>query len=121
MENIIKMYDDPYVMSAYSLVANHNYGDLKRILTEDDFVKKIVSKELRLTDFRGTLIDAIVQELLEDKRRMDVMRALDEFSSFFYDNLDLLRLRKEVWKAICRLGLTYMFDNDFLEQWSKLL
>jgi len=115
------MYDDPYVMSAYSLVANNNYGDIKRILTDDEFVKKLISKELRLTDFRGSLLDAVVQELLEDKRRMDLMRALDEFSSFFYKNLDIQRLRIEVWKAVCRLGLTYMFDNEFLEQWSKLL
>lgn len=89
-------YDDPYIMLVYWLIANLNTGELRRILEDDEFVLKMIVKETRYLDFRGPFLDTIVCTLLEDKRRMEMCRELDKLSEYFYSQLDLGRLRREL-------------------------
>lgn len=89
-------YDDPYVMLAHHLLSVLMRSEIVRVLTDNKFVYKLVLKETRLQDFSGAFLDCVVQTILDDKKRMEFMRELDSLSKYFYRNLDLPRLRKEV-------------------------
>ena len=105
MENVLNPYDDPYVMLAYRLLADLNIGDLRRIFTDTEFVQKMIIKETRNLDFCGPFLDTIVCSILEEKRRMEMCVELDKLSMYFYENLDLERLRKELSKIIERYNI----------------
>lgn len=89
-------YDDPYIMLVYWLIANLNVGELRRVLEDDDFVLKMIVKETRNLDFMGPFLDTIVCSILEDKRRMEMCHELDKLSEYFFKELDLGRLRREL-------------------------
>lgn len=89
-------YDDPYIMLVYWLIANLNSGELRRVLEDDEFVLKMIVKETRYLDFKGPFLDTIVCSLLEDKRRMEMCHELDKLSEYFFSQLDLGRLRREL-------------------------
>ncbi len=89
-------YDDPYIMLVYWLLANLNRGELRRVLEDDEFIYKMIVKETRNLDFMGPFLDTIVCDLLESKRRMEMCRELDKLSRFFFEQLDLGRLRREL-------------------------
>ena len=89
-------YDDPYVMLAHKLLAVHNRAEIERILTDNEFVFKLILKETSLQDFNGAFLDCIIEDILNNKRRMEMCHQLDNLSKYFYQKLDLKRLRKEV-------------------------
>lgn len=89
-------YDDPYVMLAHHLLSVLMRSEIVRVLTDNKFVYKLVLKETRLQDFSGAFLDCVIQSLLDDKKRMEFMHELDSLSKYFYKNLDITRLRKEV-------------------------
>ena len=89
-------YDDPYIMLVYWLIANLNVGELRRTLEDDEFIYKMIIKETRNLDFKGPFLDTIVCSLLEDKRRMEMCREVDKLSDYFFSQLDLGRLRREL-------------------------
>lgn len=91
-------YDDPYILMAHSVLTVYPIADVKRMLTDDDFVRRLVLKETRLQDFSGVFIDGIVQSILDDKHRMEFMHELDKLSDYFWKNLDIERLRSEIIK-----------------------
>lgn len=91
-------YDDPYVLMAHSILATYDTADIKRMLMDDDFVRRLVLKETRLQDFAGVFLDGIVQTILDDKRRMEFMHELDKLADYFWKNLDIDRLRFEIIK-----------------------
>lgn len=89
-------YDDPYKLLATSLIADNDGLVIRSILHDDDFVRRMIIKETRQQDLTGSYTDCIVQTILDDKRRMVLMRELDQLSNFLFENLDLERLRKEI-------------------------
>lgn len=92
------LYDDPYVLMAHSILSIYDKADVKRMLADDDFVRRLVLKETRLQDFAGVFLDGIVQSILDDKRRMEFMHELDKLADYFWKNLDITRLRLEIIK-----------------------
>lgn len=92
------LYDDPYVLMAHSILSIYDTADIKRMLIDDDFVRRLVLKETRLQDFAGVFLDGIVQSILDDKRRMEFMHELDKLADYFWRNLDIVRLRSEIIK-----------------------
>lgn len=99
MENEYRYtYDDPYVLMAHSILSIYDKADVKRMLADDDFVRRLVLKETRLQDFAGVFLDGIVQSILDDKRRMEFMHELDKLADYFWKNLDITRLRLEIIK-----------------------
>lgn len=105
MEDILNPYDDPYIMLAYRLLADLNIGDIRRVFTDEEFVQKMIIKETRNLDFCGPFLDTIVESILVDRRRMEMCRELDKLSAYFYDNLDLDRLRRELAKLVERYNI----------------
>ena len=92
----MKVYDDPYVLLAYRIVAYNIVPEICRVLVDDEYVKKIVLKETRSQDFIGPFLDVIIQGILDSKRRMELMHELDALGEYFWNNLDLDRLRREI-------------------------
>lgn len=92
----IKPYDDPYAFLAFYLISISNKSDLQRILEDDDYVYRMVRKETREQDLAGHFVDAIVEEILTNKKRMGLMSALDVVADYLCEELDLERLRKKI-------------------------
>lgn len=106
-----RAYDDPYVLLAYKIVAYNIVPEICRVLVDDEYVKKLILKETRGQDFIGSFLDVIVQGILEDKRRMELMHRLDELGEYFWNNFDLERLRQEI--VTCCEGCGIMPEVEF--------
>lgn len=98
-------YDDPYIMLAHKIIAVHNRAEIERILTDNEFVFKLILKETRLQDFNGAFLDCIIEDVLNNKRRMEMCHQLDRLSKYFYEKLDMKRLRREVKFYAERYGI----------------
>ena len=89
-------YDDPYIMLAHHLLSVHSGAEVQRMLHDDDYIYRMIIKEVRGQDFRGPFLDCIIQTILDDKARMDMCARLDRLSLYFFSKLDLERMRKEL-------------------------
>ena len=89
-------YDDPYKLLAAAIESKYDPQTVIRVLQDDEFVLRLVRKEIRQQDIRGPFSDCIIQTILDDKRRMVLMHELDKLSEFLFYNLDLDRLRQEI-------------------------
>lgn len=107
MEAKIASYDDPYKILAINLVVDSTHGDIVRMLYDDDFIERMVQKETRNIDFYGIFLDCIVEQILIKKQRMVMMHELDKLGSFFFQNLSLLRLRKEITAYLDRYKIEW--------------
>lgn len=98
-------YDDPYAILAHAIVGLYRPADVLRMLTDNEYLLNCVVKETRALDIRGIFLDCIVEDILTHKKRMELMRALDQFSRYLYTNLDRNRLRGEIRKALSEIGI----------------
>lgn len=98
-------YDDPYRILAHYIVGYYRPADVLRILTENAYIRTLIQKEVREMDFRGAYIDCIIEDLLSNKKRMDYMYNLDKLSYYYYKNLDIERLRKEIRAILDKAGI----------------
>lgn len=98
-------YDDPYRILAHHIVGYYRPADVLRILTENAYIRTLIQKEVREMDFRGAYIDCIIEDLLSNKKRMDYMYNLDKLSYYYYKNLDIERLRKEIRAILDKAGI----------------
>ena len=60
---------------------------------------------MRDQDLGGHFIDCIIENILEDKDRMDYMHKLDELANYYYTRLDKGRLRDEVLAVLNGAGV----------------
>ena len=104
-------YDDEYKILAYSIVVNYPPVTVKRLMKDTKFLRREIIREVRGQDFRGYFIDCLFVSICENKDRMKLMRQLDQLGRFFYNSLDLERMRKEIRNAYESLGL-----GDILEE-----
>ena len=89
-------FDDPYALLAYHIVGNYRPADVLRCLTDNSYLKTLLIKEVRGQDLGGHFIDCIIEDILEEKDRMEYMHKLDELASYYYTRLDRGRLRDEI-------------------------
>lgn len=105
MSRYLYDFDNPYRILAYHIVGNYRPADVIRILTDNSYIKTVVSKEVRQQDLGGHFIDCIIENILEDKDRMDYMHALDRLSEYYYSRLDKERLRSEILAVLNTAGV----------------
>ena len=103
-------FDDEYKILAYSIVVNYPPATVKRLMKDTKFLRREIIREVRSQDFRGYFVDCLFVSICENKNRMGLMHQLDQLGRFFYNNLDLERMRKEIRNAYESLGL-----GDILE------
>lgn len=90
-------YDDPYRLLASNIAVSYNLENVKRMLVDKSFLRQIVQAEVRDNiDIPSIFIDCITTELISEKQKILYRDALNELGFFFYSNLDIDRLRREI-------------------------
>lgn len=105
MKDYLYEYDDPYKLLAHHIVAFHRPADVLRVLTDNAYIKNLIIKEVRQQDMCGHFVDCIVENILEDKNRMEYMHELDRIGEYYYKKLDKERLRTEVRAILDEAGI----------------
>lgn len=107
MSNYLYEYDDPYKLLAHHIVGNYRPVDVLRSLTDNSYIKNLIIKEVRDQDLGGHFIDCIIENILEEKDRMEYMHKLDELASYYYSRLDKERLRDEILTVLNKAGVIF--------------
>lgn len=101
----IKPYDDPYSLLAARIVSSYTPRSIQRILTNSAYIKSLVLSEARLMDICGAFLDCIDQEIISN----DIVRKknfyLKQLGEFYFSELDIDRLRKEIRQFADELGV----------------
>lgn len=105
MNDYLYEYDNPYTLLAHHIVGTYRPADVVRVLTDNSYLKTLIVKEVRSQDMGGHYIDCIIENILEDKDRMEYMRKLDELASYYYSRLDKGRLRDEILTVLNNAGV----------------
>lgn len=105
MNDYLYEFDDPYKILAHHIVSTYRPADVLRCLTDNAYLKTLVKKEVRLQDFCGHFLDCIIENILDDKERMDYMRKLDELALYYYSKLDRGRLRDQILTVLNSAGI----------------
>lgn len=110
MKKYLYDYDNPYKLLAHHIVGSYRPSDVLRVLTDNSYIKNCVLKETRLQDMGGRFIDCIIEDILEDKSRMEYMHQLDSLGLYYYSKLDKARLRDEIKKLLDDVGIELSED-----------
>lgn len=105
-EGYLHDYDDPYRMLAMGLISIYNKPTLRRILSDDRFVRKMVADETYEQDARGLYLDCIIEGIISDKRRVEYKHQLAYLANYYFDNLDLERLRRNIREFLDDCGIS---------------
>jgi hypothetical protein len=99
-------YDDPYRFLASGIAVRYNIERVKRMLSDKDYIRQIVQEEVRDNiDIPGMFADCIVTELISEKQKVLYRNALNELGLFFYQQLDIPRLRREIVQFYTDFGI----------------
>ena len=98
-------YDDPYNLLAHHIVGSYRPADVLRCLTDNSYLKTLIIKEVRGQDFGGHFIDCIIENILDEKDRMEYMHKLDELATYYYTRLDKGRLRDCILAVLNKAGV----------------
>lgn len=106
-KNIIlnRPYDDPYRVLAAHIVSYWPPATVKRVLSDNSFVKSVINNEARMMDISGTFLDCIDQEIVSNCRLRQKNSHLKKLGEYYYTELDLLRLRTEIKRFAEELGV----------------
>lgn len=103
--NYLYEYDNPYRILAHHIVGTYRPADVLRVLTDNAYLKNLIIKEVRGQDFCGHFVDCIIENILEEKDRMEYMHKLDELAHYYYTRLDKGRLRDEILVLLNKAGV----------------
>lgn len=96
-KNYKNEYDNPYRMLAASIATRYGVSDAQRILLDRDYIRQAIQSEVRNNiDVPGDFCDCITTELISNKQKVLYRSALNELGLFFFNQLDIPRLRKEL-------------------------
>lgn len=98
--------DDPYTLLAHNIVATYRPADVLRCLTDNSYLKNLIIKEVRSQDLMGPFTDCIIENILEEKDRMEWMHALDNVAYYLYSRLNKERLRDEILAVLNDAGIS---------------
>lgn len=97
-------YDDPYLVLAMTLFGRMSHSQLRKLLTDDSQILNMVVKEVKEQDYRGCFLDCIIEDILEHGERVQYMGQLAKLGEYYFQNLDLPRLRVQLIKFADELG-----------------
>lgn len=98
-------YDNPYTLLAHHIIGTYRPADVLRCLTDNSYLRTLIIKEVRGQDLGGPFIDCIIESILEEKDRMELMHKLDELAIYLYLRLDKGRLKDEILTALNKAGV----------------
>lgn len=105
MNDYLYEFDDPYKILAHHIVGTYRPADVLRVLADSVYIKNRVMKEVRMLDIGGFFIDCIIENILDNRERMEYMRQLDELGQYYYSKLDKDRLRSEIVEVLEKTGV----------------
>ena len=88
--------DDPYKMLALTLVADCSDAELANILHSAKAVKRYITREVYNADFYGPFLDCIMVGVVKANERRKIGSTMTDTVNFFYNRLDMPRLRQEI-------------------------
>lgn len=100
-----KEYDNPYRILAAHIVSVFSVANIKRILTNSAYIKSIIIHEAKQMDIRGAFLDCIDQEVVSNDNIRKKNVYLKKLGEFYYEELDVERLRKEIRRFAEELGV----------------
>lgn len=106
--------DDPYIILGYRIVCHNTPETVRRFLTDYKFVKRVIIAETKELDFCGPFLDCLSVSIREEKQKKAMLEQLDALGGFFYNRLDLNRMRDAIRYACKRLEI-----DDFIEDGEK--
>lgn len=107
MESYNHNYNNPYRILAATISTHSTPIEIKRIMTDTSYVKKIVLAEVRDSiDIPSKFCDCVITELITDSEKVSYRTALNELGLFFFKKLDIPRLRAEIRKFHEDMGLS---------------
>lgn len=100
-------YDNPYRMLAASIATQMTMADARRMLSDKDYIRQVVQAEVRNNiDIPGIFSDCITTELISERQKVLYRSALNQLGLFFFQQLDIDRLRKELRRFYEEAGLS---------------
>lgn len=101
--------DDPYKILAANIAAKFSLANVQRMLSERDYIRQLIQAEVRdNADAPGIFCDCVTTELISEKQKVLYREALNTLGLFFYNQLNIDRLRSELRKFFddCNIDLT---------------
>jgi hypothetical protein len=98
-------YDDPYRLLAAYIVSVFSAASIRRIMTNNAYVRSLIINETKTMDIAGAFLDCIDQEIVANDmvRRKNVF--LKKLGEFYYSELDIERLRDNIRRFADEVGL----------------
>ena len=94
-------YDNPYKVLAVRIVVKHSPAEIKRMLSERAFFKRLVVVEIRDNiEINSIYADCVDDLLLQRNQKVYLRTALERLGEFYFEELDLSILRRYI-KAFC--------------------
>lgn len=100
-----KEYDNPYRVLATHIVSVFPVVTIKRILENSSYVKSLIVHEAKQMDIGGAFLDCIDQEIIANDMIRKKNIYLKKLGEFYFSELDLERLRKEIRRFANELGV----------------
>lgn len=92
--------DDPYKILALNLMATCSDTEINRLLHDNKAIKRHIAREVKGVDFCGYFLDCLMVGLIKTGKHRSIGSTMGETINFFYNKLDIPRLRVEL-KAYC--------------------
>ena len=109
MKDYKNEYDDPYKILVANIAAKYSLANVRRMMSEKDYIRQLVQTEVREnTDTPGIFCDCVTTELISEKQKVKYREALNVLGYFFYQQLDINRLRNELKKFFSDCGIELM-------------
>ena len=94
-------YDNPYKILAVRIVVKYSPAEIKRMLSERAFFKRLVVVEIRDNiEINSIYADCVDDLLLQRNQKVYLRTALEKLGKFYFEELDLSILRRYI-KAFC--------------------
>lgn len=100
-----KEYDDPYRVLAAHIVSVFSIAGVQRVLTNSAYIKSLIIKDAKTMDINGPFLDCIDQEIVANDMIRKKNVYLKKLGEFYYSELDIERLRREVRRFADELGI----------------
>lgn len=98
-------YDNPYRVLAAHIVSAFSVPCIKRTLTSASYVKSLIINEAKTMDVAGAFMDCVDQEIISNDRIRHKNACMRQVGEFYFSELDLERLRKEIRRFADECGV----------------
>lgn len=99
-------YNNPYRLLAATISVRLSRSEVKRLMVDNNYIKKLVLSEVRDNiDIPGKFCDCVTTELITESQKVMYRTALNKLGMFFFEQLDIPRLREEIRKYHDEMGL----------------